>query len=92
MCSNGHKGACKKAKTVQHLCDRQPLVLYALDGCWLEGAITHIWPKHQVGIGSNDPSLHSSSNDRPHPRDTKGFIDDELSIFLYLVMPVHTHT
>lgn len=66
---------------------RQPLVLNALDGCGLEGAVTHVWAQHQVGVGSDHPPLHCPSNDSPHSRNTKSLINDELSILLHLVMP-----
>jgi len=66
---------------------RQPLVLNALDGCGLEGAVTHVWAQHQVGIGGDDPPLHCPSNDSAHSRNTKCLINDELSILLHLVMP-----
>ena len=68
--------------------DRQPLVLDALDGCGLEGTVAHIWSQHQICIGGDDPSLHCTSNDCAHSRNAKSLIDDELCMFLLLVMPV----
>ena len=70
-----------------HSGDRQPLVLNALDGCWLEGAVSNIRAQHQVGVGGDDPLLHSASNASAHSRNTKGLINDELSVVLDLVMP-----